>query len=506
MNFFNKSIREKKEREKASKEKRSRELVMQQLDAVGNQAREMISVMAVKKAEKNPKGRQTEPKYEQFNLIKNMPIKREYYRSKQAIELLYYILNVTPDGSQAKNNYLRLANKGHYVEVLGFDGKPHAEGTAYINEELAPRIGKIYDKGADGLVDVLNLSAYVSGAEAMEVELTENLDDIVDFHIISPETLQYIIKEEDGTLQLAQVLTDGTTQELNDQVRYIPIDPMIDDPYGVSPIIPALQALIFQKEFIDDLKAVAHHQGHARMDVSIVADSIISSAPDSIKNDPERLTTFVNQQIDQIKSDFEELEPTSDFFHTDGVQVDMAGGTQGRSMDFTPLMTVVDRQVMQALKQLPILMGRNESTTETHGSIQWQIFVDTIEAWQNVTKRMLEWGYNLALQVKGIPAKATVTFEKVRAEDRKAEAEAYEIEIRNNQALYQQGIIDQETFAMNTTGEDPAEETPRSQGTGTSGSGTNFSSLLAKYSTPDNEEGTEEDEENAGRSRSAFPY
>ena len=175
-------------------------------------------------------------------------------------------------------------------------------------------------------------------------------------------------------------------------------------------------------------------------------------------------------------------------------------------MDFTPLMTVVDRQVMQALKQLPILMGRNESTTETHGSIQWQIFVDTIEAWQNVTKRMLEWGYNLALQVKGIPAKATVTFEKVRAEDRKAEAEAYEIEIRNNQALYQQGIIDQETFAMNTTGEDPAEETPRSQGTGASGSGTNFSSLLAKYSTPANEEGTEEDEENAGRSRSAFPY
>ena len=50
MNFFNKSIREKKEREKSSKEKRSRELVMQQLDAVGNQAREMISVMAVKKA------------------------------------------------------------------------------------------------------------------------------------------------------------------------------------------------------------------------------------------------------------------------------------------------------------------------------------------------------------------------------------------------------------------------------------------------------------------------
>lgn len=499
MNFFNKALQQKKKQEKETSAKRSKEIVLDQLETVRREAKELISVVAVKKEEKKPKGRQTEPKYQQFNLINNVPLSREFYRSKKAIDMLYYVLNVTPDGSQAKNNYLRLANKGHYVEVMNADGTPSDEGSAYINNELAPRIGKLYGKGADGLVDVLNLSAYVSGAEAVEVELTESLDDVVDFHVISPETLKFITKE-DGTLKLAQVLVDGTLQELNDQVKYIPIDPMIDDPYGVSPITPALQALMFQKDFIDDLKAVAYHQGHARMDVSIVADSIIQSAPESIQTDPKRLSEFVDEQINAIKSDFEELEPTSDFFHTDGVKVDMAGGTQGRSMDFTPLMTVVDRQVMQALKQLPILMGRNESTTETHGSIQWQIFVDTIEAWQNVTKRMLEWAYNLALQVKGIPAKATVTFEKVRAEDRKEEAEAYEIEIRNNQALYQQGIIDQETFAMNTTGDDPAEEEPRSQSSGSTG--TSFGSLIAQYSG----QNTEETQDEEGRGRSAFPY
>lgn len=501
MNFFNKGINEKKKREQERKEQTAKEYVLSQLEAVREQTRQQISVMATKSEKSANEGRQTEPKYQQFNVVKNMPIKREYYRSKRAIEMLYFILNVTPDGSQAKNNYLRLANKGHYVEVVGFDGAPNEEGENYINNDLAPRIGRIYGKGADGLVDVLNLSAYVSGAEAMEVELTESLDDVVDFHIVSPESLKYIQKE-DGTLQLAQQMSDGTTLELNDQVRYIPIDPMIDDPYGVSPIIPALQALIFQKEFIDDLKAVAHHQGHARMDVSIVSEHIIASAPDSIKTDPKRLSEFVDSQIDAIRRDFEELEPTSDFFHTDGVQVDMAGGTQGKSMDFGPLMTVVDRQVMQALKQLPILMGRNESTTETHGSIQWQIFVDTIEAWQNVTKRMLEWAYNLALQVKGIPARASVTFEKVRAEDRKAEAEAYEIEIRNNSALYQQGIIDQETFAVNTTGEAPAEEAPRSQAS-TGSALTNFGSLLEQYNATGTEDGAEE---TTGRNRSAFPY
>lgn len=50
------------------------------------------------------------------------------------------------------------------------------------------------------------------------------------------------------------------------------------------------------------------------------------------------------------------MKPDDNFFHTDSVKVDMAGGTQGKSMDATALINVINQQVVTSLKQLPILL------------------------------------------------------------------------------------------------------------------------------------------------------
>ncbi|MBH8599081.1 MULTISPECIES: phage minor head protein [unclassified Thermoactinomyces] len=385
-------------------------------------------------------------------------IKRDELRQKNIMETLRLIRDINPDASMAIWNFLRLSNQGHTLECVKPTGSPDKTGLAYLND-LSRRIGKLYAGGTDQLVNVLNLSGFTQGALALEVELNESLDDVVDFHAIDPSSLDFR-RKENGEVELVQRQSDGTYKVLNrEQVFYYPIDPDIGDPYGRSPILPILQIVFFQVEVLRDLKAVAHHQGHARFDISIAEKAIMENLPPSIiAQGPDAVRTFVMNYIHEIERGFKDLQPDDNFFHPDSVTISMVGGTNGQSIDVTKIIDVINQQVVTALKQLPILLGRNEGTTETHGSIQWQIYVAGIESIQRGVKRVLEQAYNLALQVQGRQSRARITFNKLRTTDRLLEAQAEQIETQTKIAQIQQGWFTNDEAAMEMVGHEAVNE------------------------------------------------
>ncbi len=398
-------------------------------------------------------GRETLDKWErQFQWYDGL-IKRDHLRSKNVMESLRLIRDINPDASMAIWNFLRLSNQGHELECLKPTGTLDKQGLDYLNS-LAGRIGKLYGGGADQLINVLNLTGYTQGAIALEVELNEQLNDVVDFHAIDPSTLDFQKDSETGEIQLVQKQLDGKYKVLNpNQVFYQPFDPDIGDPYGRSPILPILQIVFFQVEVLKDLKMVAHHQGHARFDISVMEESILRNIPPQISaQGEEAVSTFVQKYIKDIERAFLNLKPDDNFFHTDSVKVEMTGGTNGKSMDASALINVINQQVVTALKQLPILLGRNEGTTETHGSIQWQIYVAGIESIQRGVKRILERAYNVALQVQGRQSTAKLTFDKIRTTDRQADANAESTETNTLIAQVNQGWIDNDEAAMQAVG------------------------------------------------------
>lgn len=398
-------------------------------------------------------GRETLDKWErQFRWYDGI-IRREHLRSKNVMDSLKIIRDINPDASMAIWNFLRLSNQGHELECLKPTGSPDKQGLDYLNS-LAARIGKLYGGGADQLINVLNLTGYTQGAIALEVELNEQLNDVVDFHAVDPATLDFRKNRETGEIELVQKQLDGTYRVMNpNQVFYQPFDPDIGDPYGRSPILPVLQIVFFQVEVLKDLKAVAHHQGHSRFDISVMEESILKNIPPQVAAQGEdAVRSFVSKYIGDIEKMFKKLKPDDNFFHTDSVKVDMAGGTQGKSMDATALINVINQQVVTSLKQLPILLGRNEGTTETHGSIQWQIYVAGIESIQRGVKRIMERAYNVALQVQGRQSTAKLTFDKIRTTDRQAEANAAQVETNTLIAQVNQGWIANDEAAMQVVG------------------------------------------------------
>lgn len=402
-----------------------------------------------------PNEKQTEHRWEKQWFLYDGKIERNEYRSKNVMNILKIIRDLNPDASMAVWNFLRLANNGHDVSVMTPNGKPEKNSTELLRP-LAQRVGKLYGGGADQLINVLLLTGITQGALALEVELNEDLSDVVDFHAVDPSTLDFVRMAETGKVELVQYQSDGTPKILNQEtVFYYPIDPDIGDPHGRSPILPILQIVFFQIEVLKDLKKVIHHQGYDRFDIEVVEEAILQNLPPHIASgSPEDINAYVQSYIRDVQEQMAKLEPDDDFYHTSSVKISSVGTNKNVSLSAQGVIDIINQQIVTSLKQLPILLGRNEGTTETHGTIQWQIYVAGIESIRRGIKRLLEKAYNVALQVHGKQRYASVEFHPIRVDDRQAEAQAEKLETETKILQYKQGWIDNNEAANEMVGHD----------------------------------------------------
>jgi hypothetical protein len=212
----------------------------------------------------------------------------------------------------------------------------------------------------------------------------------------------------------------------------------------------------FDISVITDLRKVIHNQGWPRIDIKILEETLVNNAPPGLKNDPQKLADWLNARLLEVQEAYDELEPDDSFVHFDSVQIDQAAET-GKLFDATQVMRVIERRMIKALKQLPILMASNEGTTETHGTVQWQIYVNGLNAFRQPVAFILSKMMELALQVWGVQGRVECSFEEIRTTDRKADAEAEQLEIMNAVEKWKMGWISWEDASVEITGSAPPE-------------------------------------------------
>jgi len=380
-------------------------------------------------------------------------INRTYGRRKSVLDTLKAIRDYNADASMAVWNFLRLANEGHEVEVYSVavdqNGNPipDQQGKAMLSE-LGTRVCAEYGCGADTLINILNLCILTQGAMALEVEFNKTLDDVEDLWPVDPAIVDFMKIEG----HRVPVHYQTNTPLASEQFRYMPLDPDVEDPYGRCPLWPALESVFFKVEMLKDLKAVVHNQGYPRLDLKVIEKVIIDNAPSYLREpgNEEDLETFIGNQMAALQTQFNELEPDDTFIHFDSVEVGVVKPSGG--MDFATIHRVVDTQIVAALKQLPVLLGRNEGATTTHASIQWQIYVAGIESLQRHTQRILEWAYNLALRIWGRQSYCKVIFKELRTVDRMLEAQAAQMETETRIRQVHAGWLSNDEAAMQQIG------------------------------------------------------
>lgn len=369
-----------------------------------------------------------------------------------ASQLLTLLPDLSPDVGLAVWNILRLGSNGFHYGAKDSQGQDDERGKQLL-DELVPRLNARYG-GLNGLIVQWLLTGFLQGAVTGEIALNEGLNGIEDVYPIDPYMIESAI-DADGKPVDWFVSPRGPRVEMNpEKFWYVPIDPFIDDPYGRPPAAPVLQEVWFDIAVITDLRKVVHNQGWPRIDIKIVEEVLLRNAPASVKNDATKLAEWLNDRITEVQQQYSNLEPDDSFVHFDSVEVKGAD-TSGRMFDSVSIIRAIERRMTKALKQLPILMASNEGTTETHGTVQWQIFVSGLRSLQGPIEFILSRMFKLALEVQGYQAEVECWFEPIRTTDRKSDADAESIEIANAIKKWAAGFQTWEESSIEITGSGP---------------------------------------------------
>lgn len=396
-------------------------------------------------------------------------VPREPGRDKQTLDAITLLRDWDPDAAMALANVQRIAGgNGHVVTVESFDGSPIDEAEQRLNA-LAARIWMDGGGGADALIDVMHLALASYGGVGLEVGLTDDLRDVEDVWPFGPMDIEYRWTNRiyNGSIEiplpkpvklLFPAHTLGTSAHpLNPlQVRYLPLDPDLHDMYGRPMLLPALQALFQLVRLIDEMIQVARIHGYGMRDIAIDEGEMIKSATayGIAPNDYAKLRAFVGAQIAEVQAGINKLKPTDTHVHSKAITVNTtAAGGQG--INVQAVIGELSRRVKTALKTLPLLLGDVEGSTQTHATVQWQVYIAGIKAMQRRSKRLLEWAYNVALEVWGYPAHAHVEFNPTRETDRVIEATAESTELENVNKLYRRGYISHEEASQRAAGHSP---------------------------------------------------
>lgn len=328
---------------------------------------------------------------------------------REETSAIEFLRRVNPDVSMAVWNFVRLANQGNEMDFYALDGKTKLTNIAGEWREFASRINEISNAGLDGLIDQLHYSSFLLGAMGVEVEVTEDRNDIYDVYVVKPQTIEWDLKEVNGRKTWVPYQYNMHKKVYLDKSNanffWVPADPDIADPRGTLTMSPVLQAIDFQMQILQDLQAVLHHQGYPKNDISIALAETLQMCPPGIRNNPVELEKWLDKQYNNIINMLENMQPDSDYVHFDNMTVNMnQGANASRSLDVRAINELVDVQVLNGAKQMGVFSNRISGTTETWGTVQFRIYCSGIVSCQRGSKRLIEEIARLWLRVKGIQA------------------------------------------------------------------------------------------------------
>lgn len=372
-------------------------------------------------------------------------------------ELLNLLVDLSPEISGGLWNFLRLSNPGFELRVLrpGSEDVEHAQGKAALDEFI-----NVLDDEYGSFDIVLNrlfLGAFMRGAFMAELVLDGNGREPVDLATPDPASARFrkVRDEVRGVRWQLGQWQGGQFVDLDrETVRYVPIDPLPGVPYGRPLVSPALFTALFLIGILHDLRRVVSQQGYPRIDIAVVTERLREIMPGDLESDPEKMREWVTGIVEEIQEVYSDLEPDDAYVHLDLAEVNRPVGTvDSQSLGaIDSLIRALERMAARGLKQMPLLLGIHDATTETNANRQWEIQIAGIKSLQHLAETMLERLFRLALQAQGIQAEVVFRFAEVRVAELLRDAQVEQLQIDNASKKYQAGWISQDEASEEITG------------------------------------------------------
>lgn len=131
------------------------------------------------------------------------------------------------------------------------------------------------------------------------------------------------------------------------------------DMYTFSPFVSAINTIAARQEVINELYRIMKVVGYPRLDVEVLEEVLVNSAPVSVRNDPAKLRQHVQTEIGRISAEIQNIRGDQALVHSSAVKAKVINDKNpGAGMQIQQIIDVLDAQNQSALKVMPAVIGK----------------------------------------------------------------------------------------------------------------------------------------------------
>lgn len=350
-----------------------------------------------------------------------------------AFKAIDTIITETPDGKQAYNNYLRLANQGLDIELYNRSTGRRVKRYDGECRSFCAKLGVNNAEGLDGMVDQLHGSAVAHGGMACEIVVTRDGRDIEDVLLVDPATFQeYKWIENEHRYSIYQKRDDMKKVDLYEgNFLFIPHQPKVGRPDGTLHFLPAIPITVMYYQLLTDALRVLNRVALPRYKTTIDMEALLNTIPMHQRDTSKKQNQIVQDYINMIESNLARMGKDSDIITTSCNEIDiLGGGVNGSGIDIRAWFDALDPLMVNAFTMTPVLMGRLTGGSYSLGTVEFKIVTDTVNSMRRGSKRIIEEIINIWARVKGYNVYAVVTHNPI---DWEVQKEKLEVELMRMQ-------------------------------------------------------------------------
>ena len=316
----------------------------------------------------------------------------------QMLEVYRYLRDSIPDLSDAVWTWKRLCNTG--FRLVWSDNV--SELLKREAQEVIEKLNRRMNHGEGGLthlLDIVYTSLFTYGASAMEIVFSPRGSQIYDVVPVDVWTIRF--RWEDGDWQAYQVYAEETIRLPRERFVYIALDRDGSNPYGRSLFRSLPFVVRIQQRLMEDMSRAMHNAGWARLHVQYKPE------PRGTDETEEEYQNRLDANLEQVRNQMSNLGVDQNVVTFDNIGISVVQGAQ-RFSAYYETQRAIEEQIITGAHMMPILLGRNYGTTETYGTVQYEIMNRQVDTINQSLARILERIYQLELAMHGIQAEFTV--------------------------------------------------------------------------------------------------
>lgn len=326
---------------------------------------------------------------------------------------------VSPDLSASVWAYQRMVVTRNFSAVArNLDGTLNPEATGLV-QQLLSRFNYLtdYTDGFNGMSSVhalgeaLTLELRLTGSCAMELVLDKAR---VPNRLVAISTTQLSFWEDKTGYVYPVQTINGTEIPLDTPAFfYEALDQDLLTAYSDAPMEAALQAVLADTEFSNDVRRVIKRALHPRLNVVIQSEQFRKSIPLDVVGDPNKLREYTTNYINQIEQSVNGLEPDDALVHFDAVEFDyLNNGNVTLNKEYETLQNMVNAKTATGTKAPPAVLGHGAGS-QNIASTETLLFLRYCEGVQNKINSIFSRALTLGVRLLGQDCYVQFSFERI---------------------------------------------------------------------------------------------